>query len=159
MEDTDLAWLRRCVDLAGEAVDAGDFPFGSVLVDGTGRLRAEDRNREISLADPTRHPEFELARWAATHLTAGERRDATVYTSGEHCPMCAAAHAWAGLGRVVYAMSSAQLTDLLAELGVGPSPVRPLPITDIAPDLTVAGPAPELVARVAALHRRFRTSP
>ena len=68
MNDSDLTWLRRCIALAAEAVDAGDFPFGSVLVDATGRSRAEDRNRETSLADPTRHPEFELARWAATHL-------------------------------------------------------------------------------------------
>jgi tRNA(Arg) A34 adenosine deaminase TadA len=156
MDDSDLTWLRRCIALAEEAVEAGDFPFGSVLVDATGRPRAEDRNRETSLADPTRHPEFELARWAATNLSAGERRGATVYTSGEHCPMCAAAHAWVGLGRVVYAMSSAQLTAALTELGVGPAPVRPLPIADLAPQVTVEGPAAELVGQVAALHRRFR---
>jgi tRNA(Arg) A34 adenosine deaminase TadA len=151
MDEADLRWLRRCVELAGEAVEAGDFPFGSVLVDGTGRLRAEDRNREVSLADPTRHPEFELARWAATNLTADERRDATVYTSGEHCPMCAAAHAWVGLGRIVYAMSSTQLTAVRA--GTPPAPVRPLAISDIAPHVTVQGPAPELLDEVAALHR------
>jgi tRNA(Arg) A34 adenosine deaminase TadA len=149
MDEVDLRWLRRCVELAAEAVEAGDFAFGSVLVDGTGRLRAEDRNREISLADATRHPEFELARWAATNLTAGERRDATVYTSGEHCPMCAAAHAWVGLGRIVYAMSSAQLTAL--QPGTD-RPVRPLAIQDVAPYVTVEGPGPEeLVEAVAAL--------
>lgn len=152
MDDADLRWLRRCVELAGEAVEAGDFAFGSVLVDGTGRLRAEDRNREVSLADPTRHPEFELARWAATHLSADERRDATVYTSGEHCPMCAAAHAWVGLGRIVYAMSSAELTAVRA--GTPPAPVRPLAVQDVAPHVTVAGPAPELTADITALHQR-----
>ena len=26
--------LRRCVELAAEALEAGDMPFGSVLVDG-----------------------------------------------------------------------------------------------------------------------------
>jgi len=33
----DLPHLRRCVELAAEAVEAGDSPFGSVLVaaDGT----------------------------------------------------------------------------------------------------------------------------
>jgi tRNA(Arg) A34 adenosine deaminase TadA len=154
MDDADLRWLRRCVELAAEAVDAGDFPFGSVLVDGTGRVRAEDRNREVSLGDATRHPEFELARWAAANLTAEERRDATVYTSGEHCPMCAAAHAWVGLDRIVYAMSSAQLTAL--QPGT-PRPVRPLAIQDVAPGLTVDGPAPELVPAVTALHHRLTT--
>ena len=56
-------------------------------------------------------------KWSATHLTAGERAAATVYTSGEHCPMCSAAHAWMGLGRIVYAVSSATLSGWLAEWG------------------------------------------
>ena len=47
-----------------------------------------------------------------------ERAGATVYTSGEHCPMCAAAHGWVGLGRVVYVASSAQLAGWLEEMGV-----------------------------------------
>ena len=44
------AHLRRCVELAAEAVDAGDFPFGSVLVAADGRVLAEDRNRENTWA-------------------------------------------------------------------------------------------------------------
>ena len=64
--EADLRYLRRCVKLATEAVEAGDFPFGSVLVAEDGTVLAEDRNRELSAGDPTRHPEFELARWAAT---------------------------------------------------------------------------------------------
>ena len=105
----DLAHLRRCVELAREALDAGDEPFGSVLVDGDGTARAEGRNRVVETGDATQHPEFELARWAAAHLTADERGAATVYTSGEHCAMCAAAHGWVGLGRIVYAKSTVQL--------------------------------------------------
>jgi tRNA(Arg) A34 adenosine deaminase TadA len=154
----DLPHLRRCVELAAEAVDAGDHPFGSVLVAADGRLLAEDRNRENTMGDATRHPEFELARWAAANMTAADRAGATVFTSGEHCPMCAAAHAWVGLGRIVYVSSSEQLTAWLAELGVPPSsPVRPLPIRDVAPGLTVQGPVPELDEQVRELHRRFRS--
>src|SRR5580704_17033916 len=96
----ELPHLRRCVELAAEAVAAGDFPFGSVLVAGDGRILAEERNRENSTGDATRHPELDLARWAAANMTAEERATATVFTSGEHCPMCAAAHAWVGLGRI-----------------------------------------------------------
>jgi tRNA(Arg) A34 adenosine deaminase TadA len=154
----DLPHLRRCVELAGEAVAAGDFPFGSVLVAGDGSLLAEDRNRENSLGDATRHPEFELARWAAANMTGATRAAATVYTSGEHCPQCSAAHAWVGLGRIVYVSSSAQLTAWLTELGVPPSPVRALAVTDIAPGLTVHGPVPGLDEQVRALHRRFRAA-
>jgi tRNA(Arg) A34 adenosine deaminase TadA len=97
----DLPHLRRCVALAAEAVDAGDHPFGSVLVAAGGRVLAEDRNRENTMGDATRHPEFELVRWAAASMTAADRAGATVFSSGEHCAMCAAAHAWVGLGRIV----------------------------------------------------------
>ncbi|MGW2035004.1 MULTISPECIES: nucleoside deaminase [Streptomyces] len=154
VRDSELRYLRRCVELAEEALDAGDEPFGSVLVAGDGTVLAEDRNR-VAGGDRTRHPEFELARWSAAHLTPGERAAATVYTSGEHCPMCAAAHAWVGLGRIVYIVSSVQLSGLLAELGVPAAPVRTLPVRDIAPEVTVEGPVPELLDEVRGLHRRF----
>ena len=156
--EADLPHLRRCVELAAEAVEAGDFPFGSVLVAADGTVLAEDRNREVTTGDPTRHPEFELARWAAANMTPPDRATATVYTSGEHCPMCSAAHGWAGLGRIVYATSSQQLGGWLADLGAGPSPVLPLAITQVVPGLVVAGPAPELAEQVRDLHRRFRSA-
>ena len=41
--EADLPYLRRCVELATEAVEAGDFPFGSVLVAADGTVLAEDR--------------------------------------------------------------------------------------------------------------------
>ncbi|NED52053.1 nucleoside deaminase, partial [Micromonospora aurantiaca] len=86
----------------------------------------EDRNR-VAGGDQTRHPEFEIARWAAANMTPEERAAATVYTSGEHCPMCSAAHGWVGLGRIVYVMSARQLVDLRTELGVPPGPVNAIP--------------------------------
>ena len=153
----DLPHLRRCVELATEAVDAGDFPFGSVLVAGDGRVLAEDRNRENSAGDATRHPEIDLARWAAANMTADERAAATVFTSGEHCPMCSAAHAWVGLGRIVYVSSSEQLIAWLTELGVPRSPVQALAINQDAPGLVVQGPVPGLDEQVRELHHRFRT--
>ena len=51
------AHLDRCVQLAREALEAGDDPFGSVLVSGEGSVQAEARNKERSLADPTAHQE------------------------------------------------------------------------------------------------------
>ncbi|EHK83040.1 nucleoside deaminase [Rhodococcus pyridinivorans] len=153
VNDTDLQHLRRCVELAEEAVAAGDEPFGSVLVDADGMVLAEDRNR-IAGGDRTRHPEFALARWAAEHLEPDRRAAATVYTSGEHCPMCAAAHGWVGLGRIVYAASSEQLVRWLGEMGVPPAPVRPLPIREVVPEAVVDGPVPEFEQEIRLLHRR-----
>ena len=153
----ELRHLRRCVELATTALEAGDEPFGSVLVAADGTVLAEDHNR-VASGDRTRHPEFELARWAAANLTPEERAVATVFTSGEHCPMCAAAHGWVGLGRIVYVSSSEQLASWLAELGVPPPPVRNLAIRDIVPALLVEGPVPELAEQVCELHRRFYRS-
>lgn len=154
ISETDIGHLRRCVELAREAVEAGDEPFGSVLVSKDGKVLAEDRNRINTTSDGTRHPEFALARWAAENMGAGERLDATVYTSGEHCPMCAAAHGWVGLGRIVYASSSEQLGQWLAAMGRSSSPVRGIAIKDILTDAVVEGPVDELAEEVRALHLR-----
>ena len=154
INDEELRHLRRCVELASEALDAGDGPFGSVLVAADGTVLAEDHNR-VSSGDRTRHPEFELARWAAANMTAGERAAATVFTSGEHCPMCSAAHGWVGLGRIVYVSSAEKLAGWRAELGVPAPSVRALPIREVVPDLVVEGPVPDLATQVRDLHRRF----
>src|SRR5690606_41170593 len=157
--DTELQYLLRCIELATEAVDAGDEPFGSVLVAANGQVLAEDRNRVSSLGDATRHPEFELARWAAANMSAEERAAATVYTSGEQCPMCSAAHGLVGLGRIVYVSSSRQLAQWRAELGLAPGPVRALPIQEVIPGAVVEGPIADLAEQVHDLHRRFHGAP
>ncbi|GAB3991511.1 nucleoside deaminase [Nocardioides marmoraquaticus] len=153
IDETDLRHLRRCVELAREALDDGDEPFGSLLVSAAGEVLLEDRNR-VKDGDHTRHPELAIARWAPAHLAPEERAAATVYTSGEHCVMCAAAHAWVGLGRIVYATSTAQLVAWREEWGAPASPVLPLAIGDVAPGLPVEGPAPELEAEMRELQRR-----
>jgi tRNA(Arg) A34 adenosine deaminase TadA len=156
ISNEDLDHLGRCVELARSAYEAGDEPFGSLLLDGNGETRFEDHN-QVSGGDATRHPEFAIARWAASNLSPAERVRATVYTSGEHCPMCSAAHAWVGLGRIVYATSAEQLTTWRGEWGASPSPVAPLPISTVAPGIEVDGPAPELEDAMKALYEaKFR---
>lgn len=155
VSEVDLRHLRRCVELAERAVELGDEPFGSVLVGGDGAVLLEDHNH-VAGGDRTQHPELAIARWAAEHLSPQERRAATVYTSGEHCPMCAAAHGWVGLGRIVVATSTEQLTGWLSELGVAAGPVAPLPVSAVVPEAVVDGPVDELADAVRALHRRSR---
>jgi tRNA(Arg) A34 adenosine deaminase TadA len=151
---TDLDHLSRCVELAAEAVDAGDEAFGSVLVGEDGNILFEDRNRIHTTGDGTRHPEFAIARWSAANMTPEARARATVYTSGEHCPMCAAAHGWVGLGRIVYASSSDQLGAWWDEMGLSGSPVRRIAIEEILTGTVVEGPVADLAAEVRLLHRR-----
>ncbi|MFE1170166.1 nucleoside deaminase [Nocardiopsis sp. NPDC058789] len=154
VDETDLRHLRRAVDLAAEALDRGDEPFGSVLVGADGTVLFEDHNH-VAGGDATQHPEFAIARWAAEHLSADERASATVYTSGEHCPMCSAAHAWVELGRIVYASSAEQLGTWLAEWGVAAGPVRALSVNEVAPGIPVDGPVEHLSEEVRGLHARL----
>lgn len=150
--ETDMKYLRRSLELARIALEKGDEPFGSVLVSGQGEVLAEDHNR-VAGGDHTQHPEFALARWAANNMTPEERAKATVYTSGEHCPMCAAAHGWVGLGRIVYASSSKQLQQWMQELGAAPGRVRNLPIEQVIRETQIDGPVPELAEEVCELQR------
>ena len=157
VNDGERQHLRRCIELATEALALGDEPFGSVLVAADGKVLFEDHNH-VASGDQTRHPEFEIARWAAAHMTPEARAEATVYTSGEHCHMCAAAHGWGGLGRYVYVSSSEQLATWLSDLGVPAPPVRTLPIREVVPHVAVDGPVPDLAEQVHDLHRRFHCS-
>ena len=152
----DEGHLRRCVDLATQALENGDDPFGSVLVDADGAALAEAMNREKSDRDPTAHPELALVRWAIAHLTPDQRATSTVYTSGEHCPMCAAAHGWAGLGRVVAAASAAQLAEWRTSWGLPAGPVTPIPLTDVVPDVVVIAPVAPFDAQMREAHWRAR---
>lgn len=143
--DQDRDFLRRAVELARAAVAEGSQPFGSVLVDANGDILFEDHNHAVT-GDPTQHPEFAIARWAAANLAPEDRASCTVYTSGEHCAMCSAAHAQVGLGRIVYASSGDQLRSWRREWGLdqGPAVMAPLPINAVAPTIPVAGPEPSL---------------
>jgi tRNA(Arg) A34 adenosine deaminase TadA len=149
--EQDLVHLRAAVALAREAYDAGDQPFGTVLVDADGTVLWSGRNHAGG-GDETQHPELAVAQWSA-RLAPEVRSRCTVYTSGEHCPMCSAAHGWMGLGRIVYAVSSEQLLGWRQEWGDVAPVVTVLPINAIAPHVPVDGPAPELEAELRELHR------
>lgn len=48
VKHSEKQYLRRCVELAAEALEAGDEPFGAVLVAADGTVLYEDRNRVAS---------------------------------------------------------------------------------------------------------------
>ncbi|EAU43140.1 hypothetical protein FP2506_09861 [Fulvimarina pelagi HTCC2506] len=153
IDDIDRVHLARCVELARQAVEEGHKPFGSRLVAGNGTVLKEDYNRTGD-GDPTAHPEFALARWAGLNMEPSERAEATVYTSGEHCPMCATAHGIVGLGRIVYGSSTEQLLAWLDELGVDSFPFKPIPVREVLPNHQVSGPDMTFADEIRMLHER-----
>ena len=68
--------------------------------------------------------------------------------------MCAAAHGWVGLGRIVYVSSTEQLSQWLSDWGVAPPPVATLPIQQIVPGVEVDGPWIEMAGKMESLQRR-----
>jgi tRNA(Arg) A34 adenosine deaminase TadA len=112
MDQTDVAHLRRCIELARQARADGNEPFGSLLVGADGTVLMELMNT-VGTGDMTGHPELALATWASLNLTVDERAAATLYTSCESCAMCAAGQYWAGIGRLVFALSGEQLVDIV----------------------------------------------
>lgn len=121
MDEQDVIHLRRAIALSRDARSHGNHPFGAVLVDGDGNVVAEAKNTVITDADPTGHAETNLVRLAGPLLVPDELRSATLYSSCEPCAMCAAAIFWAGIGRVVYALSNDALIRMLDPGGDGPA--------------------------------------
>lgn len=155
LTQTDLKYLKECLALARKSVQAGDEPFGSILVSGKHEMIAQARNR-VNEVDVLAHPEIELAHWALENLTLEERKKSIMYTSGEHCPMCAAAHGWAQIGSVVYLSSAGQLSAWLKEFGVPESPINFFPIEEVVKLIRVKGPASgELLEQIKNLHRKY----
>ncbi|TDC14588.1 nucleoside deaminase, partial [Kribbella albertanoniae] len=108
MTSTDT-YLRRAIALAAAAREAGNPPFGSLLVGPDGTVIAEAQNTTITESDISLHPELKLAVWAARELSADVAAATTMYTSCQPCEMCTGALARAGLGNIIYALSGDQL--------------------------------------------------
>ena len=150
--EADKKYLKRCVELAALAVEAGNEAFGSILVDKEGKIIAEDHNR-VNEKNVLAHPEIELARWAVENLSEEERAAITMYSSGEHCPMCSAAHGLVGLGALVYLSSAKQLGEWKNEYQQPPARINFLPVEEIIFNVDVRGPAEgELLEEIKALH-------
>lgn len=151
MDAVDLAHLRRCIELAAEARARGDEPFGSLLVGPDGHVLAERRNEVHTSGDPTAHPELALASWAARNLSSVDRAGSTMYTSGEHCAMCATAQVWAGVGRLVFVLAGTTIASLApsgsTHVDIGAREV----VARSNAAIEVVGPCPELVDEAAAL--------
>ena len=119
--DTDLAHLRAAVDLADAARRRGDDPFGARVAAADGRVLADGGNLVHTTADVTAHAEVVALRALGTLAGAPELAAATLYASGEPCAMCAAAIAWAGVGRVVFAVDARRIRALDGDAPTAPA--------------------------------------
>jgi len=110
VNEQDLGFLRRAIDLAREARADGRHPFGCVIVNARGEVVVESRNNAVRpMGDPTQHAETLACAAAAKLFDEAELATCTLYTSTEPCAMCAGAIYWVGIGRVVFGLSEVGL--------------------------------------------------
>jgi tRNA(Arg) A34 adenosine deaminase TadA len=103
----DRAFMREALCLARGGVGEGaGGPFGALVVR-EGRVLGRGWNRVIADRDPTAHAELVAIRDACKAIGAFQLSGATLYSTCEPCPMCAAAAYWARLDRVVFAAGTA----------------------------------------------------
>jgi tRNA(Arg) A34 adenosine deaminase TadA len=102
------AHMRDAFELAREAAERGDEPFGSVLVRADTVVMTAS-NRVNTESDVRRHPELDLAYRACNEYESDERAEIVMYTSTEPCPMCAGGMARAGFGGVVYSVEGDEI--------------------------------------------------
>ena len=101
---TDELFMRRALQEAEAARDAGEIPVGAVVVAG-GRVIARAHNLTETLGDVTAHAEMQAITSAANQLGGKYLTDCTLYVTVEPCIMCAGAIGWAQIRRVVYGAS------------------------------------------------------
>ena len=109
---TDEDYMKLAFAVARRAEQNGNTPFGAILVDQDGDVVFEAENNVISHSDCTGHAETNLVRDACLRLGVGALGGHILYTSAEPCCMCSAAMIWAGLGRMVFGLSSGRLTEI-----------------------------------------------
>jgi tRNA(adenine34) deaminase len=97
-----LPAMRRALELAREAGDAGDVPVGAVLLDESGDIVAENRNRREELRDPIAHAEMLVLSARAREIGDWRLNGHTLVVTLEPCVMCSGAAVWARLDRIVY---------------------------------------------------------
>jgi len=141
--ELDRTLLRRAIEVCRSAVAHGNHPFGAVLADPAGEVVLAAENTVNTDNDCTAHAETNLARLAFRAFGPDALAAYSLYTSCEPCAMCSGAIYWSGIGRVVWAMTEAQLAVL-----TGDNPENPtlsLPSTTVLGagqrPIAVAGPA------------------
>jgi tRNA(adenine34) deaminase len=100
-EARDEVYMRRALELARHAEEAGEVPVGALVVLND-EIIGEGWNQPIVSNDPTAHAEIVALRAAAAYVRNYRISDAVLYVTLEPCAMCAGAMVHARIARVVY---------------------------------------------------------
>ena len=109
LSERDALYLSQAIRLSQVARERGNRPFGAVVVAADGQLLSEAWNNTGETGDCTGHAETTAIRQLAGKADRATLSQATLYSSGEPCVMCAGAIFWSNIGRVVFGIDAVRL--------------------------------------------------
>jgi tRNA(Arg) A34 adenosine deaminase TadA len=109
LSERDALYLRQAIQWSQVARERGNRPFGAVVVAADGQLLSEAWNNTGETGDCTGHAETTAIRQLAGKTDRATLAQATLYSSGEPCVMCAGAIFWSNIGRVVFGIDAVRL--------------------------------------------------
>ena len=83
----DQAMMERCIALAIQAVDVGEYPYAA-LICRDGEVVSEGINSARQDRDVTHHAEIVVMKQALRRLNQVSLEDCTIYTNAEPCALC-----------------------------------------------------------------------
>lgn len=114
----DEHYMRLAIEWSRKGMENGNMgPIGAVVVK-DGKILGQGHNRCLADLDITAHGEMVAIREGIKQTGSLEGlHGATLYTTAQPCPMCYSACRWAGIGRIVYALSCQDTYEIGSEWG------------------------------------------
>jgi tRNA(Arg) A34 adenosine deaminase TadA len=106
---TDEDAMRAAIDAALDAREAGEFPYGAVVVSPSGIVIGRAHDRVEADSDLTSHAEILAVRDAVVHY-GRSLRGCTLVSTVEPCAMCFSAAWTAEITRLIYGLSMRDLS-------------------------------------------------
>ncbi len=95
-------FMKLAIEEAKVGIEHNDGgPFGCVIVK-DGKIIGKGHNEVVKNQDPTCHGEMMAIHQACKTIGSFDLTGATLYTTGEPCPMCMGAILWANISKVYY---------------------------------------------------------
>lgn len=101
--------MRVAIEEAKIAKEAGENPFGAVLLDPEYNYCYKAHSRSVELCDPTAHAEVLTIREYCEKYKKVYLRDYILICSGEPCVMCSGAIKWAKIGQIFYSVPQSEI--------------------------------------------------